>query len=88
MKRHRLHDEAANHVTRIEARVNTSYAISRNPAFRPERCPVVSCDLTECELPEIGFGVAEGQLAVKKVPFTFVATVRSNAPPRSLRLTA
>lgn len=36
---------------------------SRDPAFRPERCPVVSCDLTECELPEIGLGVADGQLA-------------------------
>ena len=35
----------------------------RDPTFRPERCPVVSCDLTECELPEIGFGVADGQLA-------------------------
>jgi branched-chain amino acid transport system substrate-binding protein len=35
----------------------------RDPAFRPERCPVASCDLTECELPEIGFGVADGQLA-------------------------
>jgi ABC-type branched-subunit amino acid transport system substrate-binding protein len=35
----------------------------RDAAFRPERCPVVSCDLTECELPEIGFGVADGQLA-------------------------
>ena len=35
----------------------------RDPAFRPERCPVVSCDLTECELPEIGFGVSDGQLA-------------------------
>jgi urea transport system substrate-binding protein len=35
----------------------------RDPAFGPERCPVVSCDLTECELPEIGFGVADGQLA-------------------------
>jgi ABC-type branched-subunit amino acid transport system substrate-binding protein len=34
-----------------------------DPAFRPERCPVVSCDLTECELPEIGLGVADGQLA-------------------------
>jgi urea transport system substrate-binding protein len=34
-----------------------------DPAFRPERCPVVSCDLTECELPEIGFGAADGQLA-------------------------
>jgi branched-chain amino acid transport system substrate-binding protein len=35
----------------------------RDPAFRPERCPVVSCDLTECELLEIGFGAADGQLA-------------------------
>jgi urea transport system substrate-binding protein len=35
----------------------------RDPAFRPDRCPVVSCDLTECELPEIGIGVADGQLA-------------------------
>jgi ABC-type branched-subunit amino acid transport system substrate-binding protein len=35
----------------------------RDPAFRPDRCPVVSCDLTECELPEIGFGAADGQLA-------------------------
>jgi urea transport system substrate-binding protein len=35
----------------------------RDPVFRPERCPVVSCDLTECELPEIGFGIADGQLA-------------------------
>lgn len=35
----------------------------RDAAFRPERCPVVSCDLTECELPEIGIGVADDQLA-------------------------
>src|SRR6201996_9561673 len=35
----------------------------RDPAFLPKHCPVVSCDLTECELPEIGFGVADGQLA-------------------------
>ena len=35
----------------------------RDPAFRPKHCPVVSCDLTECELPEIGFGVADGELA-------------------------
>jgi urea transport system substrate-binding protein len=36
----------------------------RDPRFRPERCPVVSCDLTECELSEIGLGVADGQLSV------------------------
>lgn len=35
----------------------------QEPAFRADRCPVVSCDLTECELPEIGIGVADGQLA-------------------------
>ncbi|MBS7541229.1 transporter substrate-binding domain-containing protein [Ancylobacter lacus] len=36
---------------------------ARDPAFRPEVCPVVSCDLTECELGEIEPGVAVGQLA-------------------------
>ena len=36
---------------------------NRDPAFCPEKCPVVSCDLTECELPDIGPGVAEGQLS-------------------------
>ncbi len=35
----------------------------RDPRFRPDRCPVASCDLTECELAEIGLGVADGQLA-------------------------
>lgn len=34
-----------------------------DPAFRPENCPVVSCDLTECELGEIVPGAAIGQLA-------------------------
>lgn len=34
----------------------------RDPAFKPENCPVVSCDLTECELGEFGQGVATGQL--------------------------
>lgn len=37
---------------------------ARDPAFRPENCPVVSCDLTECELSDIGVGVATGQLSV------------------------
>lgn len=31
--------------------------------FGPERCPVVSCDLTECELGEVGPSVATGHLA-------------------------
>ena len=35
----------------------------RDPAFKPENCPVVSCDLTECELCEVGRGVATGQLS-------------------------
>jgi urea transport system substrate-binding protein len=35
----------------------------RDASFAPERCPVVSCDLTECELGEIAEGAAVGQLA-------------------------
>jgi ABC-type branched-subunit amino acid transport system substrate-binding protein len=34
----------------------------RDPAFRPENCPVVSCDLMECELADIQAGAAVGQL--------------------------
>ncbi len=34
----------------------------RDPAFRPENCPVASCDLTECELQDIA-GTAVGQLS-------------------------
>ncbi len=34
----------------------------RDPAFRPENCPVVSCDLMECELADIVPGAAVGQL--------------------------
>ena len=34
----------------------------RNARFRPDRCPVLSCNLTECELPEIG-AAAEGLIA-------------------------
>lgn len=33
-----------------------------NPHFRPDRCPVLSCNLTECELPAIG-AAAEGLVA-------------------------
>ncbi len=32
-------------------------------AFRPDRCPVLSCNLTECELPALGLA-AEGLVAV------------------------
>ncbi len=35
---------------------------ARNPAFLPENCPVVSCDLQECELDVIAEGAAVGQL--------------------------
>ena len=35
----------------------------RDPAFRPEARPVVSCDLTECELDDIGQGVAAGHFS-------------------------
>ena len=35
----------------------------RDPRFSPRCCPIVSCDLTECELGEIGIGVADGHLA-------------------------
>lgn len=34
----------------------------RDAAFRPENCPVVSCDLMECELDLIAPGAATGQL--------------------------
>ncbi|MDB5525361.1 MAG: transporter substrate binding protein [Rhizobium sp.] len=35
---------------------------TRDPAFAPENCPVVSCDLMECELEDISTGCATGQL--------------------------
>ncbi len=35
----------------------------RDPAFRSEARPVVSCDLTECELGEIGGGMAAGHFS-------------------------
>ncbi len=35
----------------------------RDPHFGPERCPVLSCNLTECELPAIG-EAGEGHLSV------------------------
>jgi ABC-type branched-subunit amino acid transport system substrate-binding protein len=34
-----------------------------DPHFRAERCPVLSCNLTECELPAIGDGAADGLVA-------------------------
>lgn len=45
-----------------------------DPRFRPESCPVLSCNLTECELGEIG-DAAEGLLSAgpyfKSAPHTF-----------------
>jgi ABC-type branched-subunit amino acid transport system substrate-binding protein len=35
----------------------------RDPAFLPAHCPVVSCDLMECELRDIASGAAVGQLS-------------------------
>jgi ABC-type branched-subunit amino acid transport system substrate-binding protein len=35
---------------------------ARDPTFAPENCPVVSCDLMECELDDIAAGSATGQL--------------------------
>ncbi|QPC88760.1 transporter substrate-binding protein [Mesorhizobium sp. NBSH29] len=36
---------------------------NEDPAFRPKRCPVLSCNLTECELPAIG-AAGNGHLSV------------------------
>ena len=35
---------------------------ARDPAFAPDRCPVLSCNLTKCELPALG-AAAEGLIA-------------------------
>jgi branched-chain amino acid transport system substrate-binding protein len=35
---------------------------SEDPAFTPERCPILSCNLTECELPALG-RAAEGLIS-------------------------
>jgi branched-chain amino acid transport system substrate-binding protein len=37
---------------------------AEEPAFLPENCPVVSCDLMECELADIPGGGGAGQLSV------------------------
>jgi branched-chain amino acid transport system substrate-binding protein len=50
----------------------------RDAAFAPVHCPVVSCDLTECELAEIGPGIADGQLAAASY-FSAVQTPRNAA---------
>jgi branched-chain amino acid transport system substrate-binding protein len=35
---------------------------AQDPAFAPDRCPVLSCNMTECELPALG-AAAEGLIA-------------------------
>jgi branched-chain amino acid transport system substrate-binding protein len=51
---------------------------ARDPAFLPENCPVVSCDLTECELQDIGDSVAVGQLSTASY-FDSVDTLENRA---------
>jgi branched-chain amino acid transport system substrate-binding protein len=48
----------------------------RDPAFLPENCPVVSCDLMECELQEIATGAAVGQLCAASY-FDSIATAEN-----------
>jgi ABC-type branched-subunit amino acid transport system substrate-binding protein len=50
----------------------------RDPAFRPENCPVVSCDLMECELADIVAGAAVGQLCAASY-FDSIATAENVA---------
>lgn len=49
----------------------------RDPAFRPEVCPVVSCDLMECELADIAPGAATGQLCAASY-FDSLSTPENN----------
>jgi branched-chain amino acid transport system substrate-binding protein len=49
-----------------------------DPAFRPENCPVVSCDLMECELADIEAGAAVGQLCASSY-FDSVASAENIA---------
>lgn len=50
----------------------------RDPAFRPENCPVVSCDLMECELDDITPGAAIGQLCAASY-FDSLSTAENSA---------
>lgn len=50
----------------------------RQPRFGPGTCPIVSCDLTECELGEIGVGIADGHLSTASY-FDSVDTVENRA---------
>lgn len=50
----------------------------RDPAFLPANCPVVSCDLMECELDDIQQGAAVGQLCAASY-FDSLDTAENNA---------
>lgn len=50
----------------------------RDPAFHAENCPVVSCDLMECELDDIAAGAAAGQLCAASY-FDSIATPENAA---------
>lgn len=49
----------------------------KDERFRPQRRPVVSCNLTECELPAIGEGVADGNITA--APYFESTPSRRNA---------
>jgi branched-chain amino acid transport system substrate-binding protein len=57
----------------------------RDPHFGPERCPLLSCNLTECELPAIG-GAAAGQLSAG--PYFHDAAAGADAPASSFEAAA
>ncbi|MBW9117046.1 transporter substrate-binding protein [Rhizobium cauense] len=50
----------------------------RDPGFRAQNCPVVSCDLMECELDDIAPGAAIGQLCAASY-FDSIATPDNTA---------
>jgi len=35
-----------------------------DPFFHPDNCPIISCNLTECELDKIGYDAAKGHLSI------------------------
>jgi hypothetical protein len=60
---------------------------TRDPAFLPENCPVVSCDLMECELEDIAPGASSPRAATTPSPcaanFTMCHGQRCSARSRS-----
>lgn len=51
----------------------------QDPHFRPDRCPLLSCNLTECELPAIG-NTAEGNLCAG--PYFALPTGTGSTPAK------